>query len=142
MYISSKPRVAGGLEDLGDGGRLQAHPLAFVDGVRDARLHLVPPGHDRAPRGRARGADVEILEPDTLIVHAVHVGRLDLGVAVGGDVAVALVVGQDEDDVGPLAGEARFGRAKPPRHGERRSTRPGVLQKVPSRVSVHFFSPG
>jgi len=49
---------------------------------------------------------VEVGEPDALVVQAVEGGRLDLGVAEAREVAVTLVVGQDEDDVGAF-GERR-----------------------------------
>jgi hypothetical protein len=46
---------------------------------------------------------MEILEAHRLGAQAVEVRRLEDRVAVGRDVAIALVVGQEEDDVGALA---------------------------------------
>ena len=97
--------VAGGLEHLRERRGLQREPLALEDRVSDAVLELVAAGEERAARGRARGADVEVREAHALGVETVHVRGLEHGVAVGGDVAVALVVGEEEDDVRALAGE-------------------------------------
>jgi hypothetical protein len=42
---------------------------------------------------------VEIRQPDGLAVHTIQVGRLDHGVAVRVDIAVSLVISDDEYDV-------------------------------------------
>ncbi len=97
--------VAGAFEGLGQGEGLQAHPLAFVDGVGDAGAELVPAGHDGAAGRRAGRADVEVLETEGLVVEAVQIRRADHGIAVTAEVTVALVVGEDQDDVGSPAGE-------------------------------------
>jgi hypothetical protein len=53
---------------------------------------------------------VEIGEADAFVVEAIEIGRLEDGVAVAREVAVALVVAQDEEDVGAFAGELLGGR--------------------------------
>ena len=63
-------------------------------------------GVQRAARGRAGGADVKVGESDTLIVHAVHIRRFQNRIAVRRNVAEALIVGEDKDDIRPSAGEA------------------------------------
>ena len=45
---------------------------------------------------------MEVGEADALLVQPVEVRRLDDRVAVAGEIAVALVVGHDQDDVGTL----------------------------------------
>jgi len=59
-------------------------------------------GEQSAAGRRAGGSDVVVVEGDGLGVELVDVGSLDPGVAIAGEVAVALVVGDDEDDVGLL----------------------------------------
>ena len=63
-----------------------------------------------ADAGRRAGrADVEVGEANAFVMQPVEVGRLEDRVAVAGQIAVALVVGEDEDDVRAAADE-RFGR--------------------------------
>src|SRR5436305_14910170 len=80
--------------------RLQAHALALVNSVSEPDFELVPPGHDRCARGRARRAGMEVRKTHALIVQAVEVRRLDQRITVARDVAIALIVGEDEDQVG------------------------------------------
>ena len=64
-----------------------------------ARPVAVDPGENARPRRSAGGSDVKVREADALVVEPVQVGRLQPGVAVGAQIAVALVVGDDQDDV-------------------------------------------
>src|SRR5262249_5206719 len=73
----------------------------FEDSVGDAVLELVPPRHQGRPRRRTGGADVEVRETDALSVQAIEVRRLQDGIAVARQVAVALVIGEKKDNVGP-----------------------------------------
>ena len=75
--------------------------------MRHAVLEFVPPRHDAAAGGRAGGAGVVVGEAQALVVQAVEIGRLDHRIAVAGDVAVPLVVGQHQDDVGAARGGGR-----------------------------------
>ena len=43
---------------------------------------------------------MKILQPHALAVEAIHVRGFQMWMAVGGDVAVAVIIGHDEDDVG------------------------------------------
>ena len=98
--------VTRGLEHLRQGDRVERQALAFEDGMGDAVLELMAPGDERAAGGRTRRTDMEVREAHALVMQAVHVGRLEDGIAVGGNIAVALVVGQDENDVRPFAVDA------------------------------------
>ena len=79
--------------------------LAFEDRVRDAVLEFVPAGHESRARRRTGRADVEVRETDPFRMKAIHVRRLQDRVAVRGDIAVPLVVGEDEHDVRLLTGD-------------------------------------
>ena len=71
-------------------------------------------GHEAAARRRADGAaGVGLGEAHALGRQAVEVGRLDALLAVAAEVAVAEVVGQDEDDVGLGAGACTGAAAAP-----------------------------
>ena len=74
-------------------------------------------GHERRPRGRAGGARVKLGEPHALRMQSVEVRRTDDGIAMGRDVAVALVIGHHVDDVRLLT--RRDGRCRPDRLGRR-----------------------
>ena len=65
-------------------------PVLFVEVAR----------HQTGSRGCARRAHVVVGETNALAMELVEVRCLDHGVAVAAELAVALVVGQDEDDVG------------------------------------------
>ena len=101
MVISSGGRPPGEL--------LRLHPVLQIAG--HAAANGQPAGEQRGAAGRAdaRG-DVEIGEAHALAGHAVEVGRADARMAVATQVAVAQVVGQDDDQVGQLLGPHRRGR--------------------------------
>ena len=107
--------VAAGLQPLGDrdGGRRQ-RPLALrlhLLVVADRRVPGVQARHQHAARRRAdRVARVVPREAHALGGQAVDRGRADLLLAVGSDVSVAQVVGEDEDDVGRDGGRRRSRR--------------------------------
>ena len=76
------------------------HHRPAQERIDDAGPVVVPAGQQAGPRGRADRGDVEVLEPDALPRQAIEVRRPDLGVAVEAEVAIALVVGDDQDHVG------------------------------------------
>jgi hypothetical protein len=47
---------------------------------------------------------VEVGEAHALGAESVEVGRLEDGISVGGKITVALIVGEDEENVGALGG--------------------------------------
>jgi hypothetical protein len=80
--------------------------------VSDAVLEFMAAAEQRAARRRTRGAHHEVFEADALASDAVHVGRLEDRIAMRGNIAVALIVGEEEDDVGLLAGDGSFGTGR------------------------------
>lgn len=66
----------------------------------NAVAKLVPAGVQGGARRRTGWTDVKISEAHRFIAEAVEVGCLQDGIAMAGQVPVALVVAQDEDDVG------------------------------------------
>ena len=94
--------VAGLLEDLRQNRGLERHAFAFEDGVRHAILHRVPTRHQRTARRRARGAHQEPREARAGVVQLVEVRRANPRMPMPADRPVALVVGNDENDVGRL----------------------------------------
>ena len=106
-FAKNAAGVAGLLEHLRQDGRLERHAFALENGVGDAILHGVPTGHDGCAGGRTSWADEETGKARALFVVLVEIGCLDPGVAMFPDGSVALVVGNDEDDVGLLGYESR-----------------------------------
>ena len=92
--------VAGLAEVVGDGGFVGAEKGAAHDGVPGAGAIGEAAGHEGGPCWGAGGGDVVVGEAKGLGVELVEVGSLDDGVSVAGEIAVALVIGDDEDDVG------------------------------------------
>ncbi len=108
-----------------------------VVGALDGDGAAVPARQQRRASRRALWRDVEIRQPDTFAVELVEIRRLDPPVAVACQVAVALIIGHDEDDIGPcLARDVlRDGRAARSRKRRQR----GVSQEVTS-VRIHGSS--
>jgi len=78
---------------------------APVAGGVNADALLVAAEHKARPCGRAdAAADIGLLEEDALAGQSVHVRRGDLRwvMRIEADIRIALVVGQDDDDVRPL----------------------------------------
>ena len=92
--------VASASERVGEGPLVGAQQRAAADGVPDAGAIAVVAGEKAGAGGGAGGADVVVGEAHGVLVEAVEAGRADCAVAVAAQVAVALVVGEDEDDVG------------------------------------------
>ena len=70
----------------------------------------VPPGHKgHAGRGAERRVAVGILEDDAFGGEAIQVGRLDQGMTVGAAEHGSVLIGHDEQQVGPVSGS--HGRA-------------------------------
>ena len=108
-------RVAGGLQDLGDGDVFVAKRLGRSPGVAaNMRMPRVLPGHqDAAGRRAHRRPGVEVGEANPLRGHPVQTRRPDDLLPVGAEVSVPQVVGEDEDHVGTIR---RRGRGR--RHGK------------------------
>jgi len=101
-FSKNRGPVAGGREDFGDRHFFRRHDRSPHDRVPHAGAGGIPAGHQGRPRGRAGRVDVVVRQPNALGVESVHDRRLDLCVAVAGQIAVALIVGHDEDHAGML----------------------------------------
>ena len=96
--------IAGLLQLLRQGGRTESHAFTLQDGVGDAVLELMASGQQSAARRGAGRRDLEVGEADALAAELVQVRGLEDRVTVGSDIAVTLVIGEDEKDVGPVGG--------------------------------------
>jgi len=72
-------------------------------------------GHQGRARGRARGAHIEVLQPRALGGEFVHMRCLQQGVSIRTPVAVALIIGENKEDVrlrrrGGIRGSGRAGQ--------------------------------
>ena len=92
-------------------------------------------GHERRPRGRTGGARVKLGEPNALRMQSVEVRRADDGIAMGRDVAVALVIGHHVDDVRLFARRDSRCRPRLNRRTIHCGQRPALLgDPVPGRI--------
>ena len=98
--------IAGRGEDFGERDFVGVHQGPAQVGIDDAGAEVVSPGEQTGARRRADGRDIEVLEPDALARELVEMRRLDLGVAVNAQIAEALVVGHDEQDIRPPSAAA------------------------------------
>ena len=101
-----------------DGVLVQVFPRQ--GGVRDAVAELVHARQERRARRRAGRAHVELFEAHALVEKRIQIRGLEQWVPVPSQVAIALVVRQDEDDV-----RFRRGSFGGPEHGRRRQQQGG-----------------
>ena len=104
MPLSEDPRsVTRFMEGLGQGDLVRVHHGASDVGVHDAGPVVVAAGHEAGPGGGADGGDVEPGQFHALRGQPVQVwGPQDI-VPMASQLCPTLVVGDDEDDVGPAA---------------------------------------
>ena len=88
------------LSDRPERAALPVEPVDAADGVHAGARPVLAAHQRRARRLAVRAAGVAAGEPHPLRRQAVDVRRLVILAAVTGDVGVAEVVGEDEDDVG------------------------------------------
>jgi len=114
--------IAGGCEDLGQGGRFKRHALALQDGMGDTVLQRMPPRHKGGSRGGTGGADQEAREARALVMHLIQVRCLYPWMTMATHGCVPLVIRDDQDDVGLFAkgGLGGMGRGHRASEGESR----------------------
>ena len=93
--------IAGRRKHFGQGHFVGGHRRAAQKRVDRAGAIVVPTGHQAGPGGTANRRDVEARQLDALPRQLVEVRRLNVRIAVKAEVAPALVVGHDQQDVGP-----------------------------------------
>ena len=86
-------------EHLSDGHLIGAQHGAAHDGVPDAGAVGPVAGQHRRAGRRAGGGHVEVVKGGALLDQRIQMRCFHYGVAVKADVAVALIVGEDDDDV-------------------------------------------
>ncbi|MGC3957532.1 MAG: hypothetical protein QM813_06110 [Verrucomicrobiota bacterium] len=95
--------VPGGFEERGN-ARFVRPQVRARRHAPDAGEQVIAPGEERRTRRRAGGGDDEVAEQGRLAREAIEVGRAHEAVAVEAEIAEALVVADDQEDVGLLAG--------------------------------------
>ncbi len=102
--------VAGLGENLGHRWKVAAQIRAAAADVHRAVAQRIDPGHQLTARRRAHRGCVEIREANALRVQPIHVRGLEHGVAVHGEIPVALIVNHHDHDV-RFRGDGGGGRA-------------------------------
>ena len=92
--------VAARLQDFGDGDFLRVKPRVMLDHVLSfGHAERIASRHQRGARGTTHRLRVETGEAHPLGREAIQVRRADALPSIGTQVAVAEIVGQDDDDV-------------------------------------------
>ena len=101
MPFTEQPRgITIRTKDIGHGGFTTAQHVASLNGVPDTNTIGVTTGHQgRSCRGTG-GVDVKVVQQRSLLGQLVDVRRLDRGIAGEGQIAVTLVIRDDDDNVG------------------------------------------
>jgi len=97
-------------EDFGDGDLLRLHHRPADPGIDYPRAVVVSAGHQARPGGSTYGTNVEILHRGAAADHGVDIGGSYEVVARSAEIAVALIVGHHENDVGPFPCPAGAGQ--------------------------------
>ena len=87
-------------EDIGHRHFVVAEHVAPANGSPAAHTVGIAAGHQRGPSRRAIAVHMEVAEPHGFVGQAIQVRRLDDRIAVAAQVAVALIVGEQDDDIG------------------------------------------
>ena len=93
-------RVAILAEYIGHGDFTAAQHAASLNRVPDPDAIRIATGHRARNESGAGGVDMEVVEQRSLTAQLVDVGSLDSRVARKGHIAIALVVGDDDYDIG------------------------------------------
>ena len=64
-----------------------------------AATELMHPTQQSGPGGGAGWADVKIVKAHTFLPQFIGVGSLEVGVAMGIDIPISLIIGKDENDI-------------------------------------------
>ena len=100
--------IAGGLEDIGDGGLIQVQASLSGTDTAHAGAWVVATGQELcACRGTDR-THIKVLKHRPIAGEGIHVRSGEIGVSIDAQVAPSLVVGEEDDDVWLIgSGEVR-----------------------------------
>ena len=93
--------ITGRFEHLRDRRGLQHQSLSFENSMSNPIPELVSAGHERASSRRTGWANVKIGKAHAFVMQSIDVWGLEDRMPVTGHVSVALVVGQNENNVWP-----------------------------------------
>ncbi len=88
------------LEHLPQGHLLDAHRFESHVGVDRSRALVVPAGEQGGPGGGTERLCIKVGEANRFAGQAVHDGSLNVRIPVNAHIPPALVVGQNQDDIG------------------------------------------
>jgi hypothetical protein len=94
-------------QHFGERHLVTAHRLSPASDTPRSRAQVVAAGQETRPSRRAHGTDEEAIEHDRLGRQPIEVGRVEVWIAARAEIAITLVVGDDEDDVWPAGCSGR-----------------------------------
>ncbi len=121
--------VAGPAEDFGQRDFFRVHHRPADVGVDGPRAIVVSARHQARPGRRADGMHVEVGHRPAATRHRVNVRRSDDRIAGDAQIAVALIVGDDQNDVRPVFG-TRAERHRGTRRAQQRRAGAHTLEKI------------
>lgn len=96
--------VTGRFEDLCNGGGFERHPITLENRMCHPIFKGCPPRHQSGPSGCAGGTGMEVGKPSALSVKLIEMGSFEKRMPMTTQVAIALIIGLDQDDVRFLLG--------------------------------------
>ena len=103
MPFADKPRVVtSGLQQIRQRCRILVQVFARDQRMSDPAAKFMHPRQQRRSRRRTGWADIKVIKPHAFIIKSISVRRLQQRMTVSTKITVALIIGQDEQDVGLL----------------------------------------
>ena len=94
--------VAVGFEDVGNGGLVGIETALAAADAAHAGAGIVAAGEEFRAGRRADLANVEVVKSGAVARQRIDAGRGEVGVAVDAQITPALIVGDEEDDIGAV----------------------------------------
>lgn len=91
--------VTGGFQRLGERFFLEIEPFLAGADAAHAGPRMIPAGEHLGTGGRADGTDEETVERHAIAGQGIDVRRGEIGISRHAEIAPALVVSEDEDDI-------------------------------------------
>ena len=91
--------VVCGFQNLGKGNGFGVKPFPFENSVGDTIFEFMPAGHKCGASRRTSGANMKIGETNTLRMELIEIWCFKNRIAMGCDIAIALIIGHYDDDV-------------------------------------------
>src|SRR6056297_33744 len=90
-------------EDVGDRGFVWVQSLLTATDAADAGTGVIPAGQELRPCRSTDRADIKVLQRYTVASQGVNVRRIQVAIAIDAQITPALIIGQDQNDIGSVS---------------------------------------